>query len=58
MVNKKIDCPCKRIQCERHGDCAACMAHHHAPGKKLLAACERIAAKEERKNKRAAERNR
>ena len=34
MLNKKIDCPCKRIQCER------------------------IAAKEDRKNTRAVERNR
>ena len=58
MINEKIDCPCKRVKCERHGDCAACMAHHHAPGKKLLTACERIAAKEERKNRRVAERNR
>lgn len=56
MIDEKMDCPCKRVQCERHGNCAACTEHHHAPGKKLLTACERIKAKEERKELRAKER--
>lgn len=34
-------CPCKRVKCERHGDCAACRAHHHASQRKPLTACKR-----------------
>ena len=34
-------CPCKRVKCERHGDCAACRAHHLASQRKPLTACER-----------------
>ena len=47
--DRGIKCPCKSLKCERYGDCEACMAHHHAPKKKLLTACERLRAKEERK---------
>lgn len=43
------DCPCKRVHCQRHGDCEACYHHHHAPGKKMLTACERQRVKEEKK---------
>ncbi len=49
MENDQVQCPCKRTQCERHGNCAACKRHHYMPNKKLLPACERIAAKEKRK---------
>mgnify|MGYP005608278975 FL=1 len=42
-------CPCKRVKCERHGDCAACKEHHSSQ-KKCPTACERAARKEERKN--------
>lgn len=41
------NCPCKRIQCERHGNCAACKEHHYTK-KKYLPACERIKAKAEK----------
>lgn len=34
-------CPCKRVKCERHGDCAACRAHHLASQRKPLTSCER-----------------
>ena len=26
---KNENCPCKRINCKRHGDCVACKEHHH-----------------------------
>ena len=37
-------CPCKRMNCERHGDCAACRAHHSGD-KKSLPYCERESRK-------------
>lgn len=52
MDNKNENCPCKRVHCERHGDCAACKAHHYAPSKKLLPTCERISLKQEKAKKR------
>lgn len=33
-------CPCKRLKCPRHGDCAACLRHHE--GNKHPAACRRL----------------
>lgn len=38
-------CPCKRQKCERHGDCNACKAHHHASSRKPFTACERFEQK-------------
>lgn len=52
MESKNPNCPCKRIKCERHGDCTACKEHHHASAKIPLATCERMKAKEERKRER------
>lgn len=49
MKNDLIRCPCKRIKCERYGNCAACKQHHHAPNKKLLPACERIVVSKEKR---------
>lgn len=43
-ILKNPDCPCKRMRCERHGDCAACREHHKT--KKCIIACERLAKKE------------
>lgn len=43
MGNQKIQCPCKRVNCARHGDCAACRKHHST--KKLLPTCERVQKK-------------
>ena len=40
------NCPCKRVQCERHGHCTECREHHLLK-KKYLPACERLKAKEE-----------
>jgi len=36
---KKKDCPCKKKNCPRYGDCEACRAFHAASKRKLP--CER-----------------
>lgn len=28
QTSAAANCPCKRMNCKRHGDCAACIAHH------------------------------
>ncbi len=50
MIN--TDCPCKRVKCERHGDCEACREHHHTSLRKPLTSCERKDQKEERRAER------
>ena len=45
MNNK--NCPCKRIKCERYGNCNACREHHK--NKKSLTFCDRLKKKEQRK---------
>lgn len=35
----KVNCPCKKTKCERHGNCDACLAYH--TGSKRKCACER-----------------
>ena len=35
----KEDCPCKKKNCERHGDCDACRAYHAESKRKRP--CER-----------------
>lgn len=27
--SKKVICTCKRIKCERHGNCEQCLEYHH-----------------------------
>ena len=44
------NCPCKRTDCPRHGDCLACGEHHHAPGRKPLTRCEKLERKARRKD--------
>jgi hypothetical protein len=39
MQKDQASCPCRRTRCPRHGDCAACRAHH--AGKKHAPACDR-----------------
>ena len=34
--HNNIDCPCPK-DCQRHGHCCACVAHHKAAGTKLPA---------------------
>ena len=38
-MNRQINCPCARTECERHGDCDACRTSHHNRG--YLPACDR-----------------
>ena len=38
-------CPCRRVNCPRHGDCAACREHHRACGRKPLTDCEKLEQK-------------
>ena len=40
MQEARSDCPCKKLTCPRHGDCAACRLHH-ASHKKNPPTCER-----------------
>lgn len=42
-------CPCKRKNCERHGDCAACREHHKNVQRKYLPACDRLSEKREKR---------
>lgn len=49
MRQSSHPCPCKRMQCPRHGDCAACRDHHDQFKRKMRPACERPEAK--RRNK-------
>lgn len=40
MVNQaETPCPCARLKCKRHGNCAECRKHHE--GKKYPIYCER-----------------
>lgn len=48
------NCPCKRTDCPRHGDCLACWEHHHASGRKPLTRCEKLERKARRKDERQA----
>ena len=40
MENESRACPCKKLKCVRHGDCAACRLHH-LEHKKTPPYCER-----------------
>lgn len=49
MKYDAANCPCKRLKCERHGDCKACIEHHHTSKRKLYTYCEKVENKMERK---------
>ena len=51
MAEIRSDCPCKRIKCERFGNCDACRQHHQ--GSKHGPACDRLQEKEERKKRKS-----
>ena len=38
-MQKELECPCVKIECERHGDCAACATNHS--GKEVKSSCQR-----------------
>ena len=46
---KRPDCPCKRMKCERYGDCDACGAYHHSHARKPLTRCEKLEQKAQRR---------
>lgn len=48
-MEENTDCPYKRLNCERHGNCLACK-EHHINVKKYGTACER-AEKKKKKSK-------
>lgn len=43
-----LDCPCT-ANCDRHGDCAACVDHHH--GKGSLPFCLREIGKKQKEER-------
>ncbi len=47
MNDNSTNCPCKRTNCIRHGDCKACKEHHHCWPKIPLTTCERIQKRSE-----------
>lgn len=57
MENLRQDpCPCRRVNCPRYGDCAACREHHHSSERKPLTRCEKLERKVRRKAARDADR--
>ena len=48
-------CPCRRVNCPRHGDCAACREYHQSSARKMLTHCEKLEQKARRKAERQAE---
>lgn len=52
-----IACPCKRTQCEQHGNCEACRAHHQRKRKSLVY-CEKKEMKERKRTERKQRRSR
>ncbi len=44
METIKPDCQCKRLKCDRHGNCAACK-EYHTTVMKYLPYCERLLKK-------------
>ncbi len=47
------NCPCKRIKCERHGNCSACKKYHSALKRNPLTTCQRMQLKAKMKNRKA-----
>lgn len=45
------NCPCKKINCPRHGNCKECKQYHHSSSLFMLTKCERINLKQSFKNK-------
>jgi hypothetical protein len=48
MEREQRPCPCKRLKCERHGDCAACRQYHREH-KKYPPYCERAGKNREKR---------
>ncbi len=52
MQEANRNCPCKKLKCPRHGDCAACK-QHHATHKKYPPYCERPGKKDKKSHEEA-----
>ncbi|MGM9532551.1 hypothetical protein [Intestinibacter sp.] len=39
------NCPCWKKSCKYHGNCTACVAHHHNKSRKTKTSCERLKEK-------------
>ena len=51
MEERRVTCPCKRISCPRHGDCASCRAHHHTSRRNGFTWCEKLERKQQKEKK-------
>lgn len=47
MKGQNKNCPCKRVTCQRHGDCIACYEHHQKSNIRYETACEQRKKKKE-----------
>lgn len=47
LENGAESCSCKRVQCERHGNCEACMEHHRT-NKRYDPYCKRKGRRKEK----------
>ena len=53
-----IECPGKRVKCERYGNCDECKKYHHNKNSsKSLTRCEKLKKKEQKKENRKIQRN-
>ena len=55
MEERRVTCPCKRINCPRHGDCASCRAHHHISRRNGFTWCEKLERKQQKEKKKQQE---
>lgn len=49
LVIEEKSCPCKRIKCERHGNCEECIEHHKEKETKYEPYCMRKSRKKSKK---------
>lgn len=47
MKEENTKCPCRKLNCPRHGNCGECREYHKGPGEKWEPACERKRKKDE-----------
>ena len=45
----EANCPCKKVECENHGKCCACINNHRKKGS--LVSCMRMMLEEQAKEK-------
>ena len=53
-----IECPCKKVKCDRYGNCDECKKYHYNKNsRKSLTRCEKLKKKEQKKANRKNKRN-